>query len=108
MRLALTGPSTSYDPVHQAIRRDLADFAEAHHHFAPHYASPVMCHAVAGVTLRAKPAGDADARAELAAGASFALLDLSGGWAWGYAVEGHVVGYVPRAGLAHGATPAAA
>jgi hypothetical protein len=96
VRFTLTGPSRSYDPVHQAIRADLADVAEADHHFAPHYAEPVMCKASAAVELRERPAGDAVARASLVEGAAFALLDLTGGWAWGYAVEGHIVGYVRR------------
>ena len=96
VRFTLTGPSRSYDPVHQAIRPDLADVAEADHHFAPHYAEPVMCVANVAFDLRERPANDAGVRASLAVGGGFALLDLSGGWAWGYAVDGHIVGYVPR------------
>ena len=82
--------------MHQAIRADLADVAEADHHFAPHYAEPVMCTASAAVELRELPANDAAVRASLSEGEAFALLDLTGGWAWGYAVDGHVVGYVRR------------
>ncbi len=82
--------------MHQAIRADLADVAEANHHFAPHYAEPVLCVAVQPVDIRALPAADSAVHASLATDARFALLDLSGGWAWGYAVEGHIVGYVPR------------
>ena len=96
VRFTLTGPSRAYDPVHQAIRRDLADVAEANHHFAPHYAEPVMCKASAVVDLRDEPSTDASVRKSLAAGEVFALLDLTGGWAWGYAIDGHVVGYVRR------------
>ncbi len=96
VRFTLTGPSRSYDPLHQAIRRDLADVAEAKHHFAPHYAEPVICVAVSQADVRAQPQGDADMLVSLASGARFALLDLTGGWAWGYAVDGHIVGYVRR------------
>jgi hypothetical protein len=96
VRFTLSGPSRPYDPVHQAIRRDLADIAEAKHHFAPHYAEPVMCTASAEVELRAEPTLDAPARATMPQGCGFALLDLTGGWAWGYMVDGHVVGYVRR------------
>lgn len=96
VRFTLTGPSRSYDPIHQAIRADLADVAEADHHFAPHYAEPVMCKANVALELRDLPANDAAVRASLGEGGAFALLDLTGGWAWGYAVEGHIVGYVRR------------
>jgi hypothetical protein len=96
VRFTLAGPSRSYDPVHQAIRPDLADVAEADHHFAPHYAEPVMCVANVAVDVRDRPTSDAEVRASLSVGSGFALLDLSGGWAWGYALSGHIVGYVPR------------
>lgn len=95
-RFTLTGPSRAYDPVHQAIRADLADVAEADHHFAPHYAAPVMSKASVAVELREQPSNDAAVRSTLGEGGAFALLDLTGGWAWGYAVDGHVVGYVRR------------
>ncbi len=96
VRFTLTGPSRAYDPEHQAIRGDLADVAEANHHFAPHYAEPVLCVAVQAVEVRSLPAADSAVRTLLATDDQFALLDLSGGWAWGYAVAGHIVGYVPR------------
>lgn len=99
VRFTLDGPSRPYDPARQAIRPDLADIAEADHHFAPHYAEPVMCVANVATGLHERPSDDAPTRAELAPGAGFALLDLSGGWAWGYAVDGHLVGYVPRGRL---------
>lgn len=90
----LAGPSRSYDPLRQAIRADLADAAEAHHHFAPHYAAPADW----VFTAQAELLASADAGATIVdtaqPGDGFALLDLTGGWAWGYRVANHAVGYV--------------
>lgn len=96
VRFTLTGPSRPYDERHQAIRADLADIAEAAHHFAPHYAAPVACIANRTVAVREGADDASTALVELQPGAGYALLDLSGGWAWGYAEAGHVVGYVRR------------
>lgn len=74
--------------------------AEAEHHFAPHYAKPADWRAVDDSVLRDAAAADAGERARMKAGDRFALLDITGGWAWGYAVDGHVVGYVEAAKLA--------
>lgn len=100
MRFTLSGPSRPYDPVHQAIRPDLADVAEASHHFAPHYAEALMCVATQEAAGHAAPDEGADHRFTLSPGARFALLDLSGEWGWGYALDGHIVGYVRRGALA--------
>jgi len=35
----------------------------------------------------------------LAKGEEFAVIDLSGGIAWGYCVKDHLVGYVPISAL---------
>ena len=94
MRFSLAGPARPYDAARQAIRPDLADKAEAEHHFAPHYAEAADWHTVRPTKLRAAPSDTADIRGTMPAGAAFALLDLTGDWAWGYAVDGHVVGYV--------------
>ncbi|QJQ32352.1 SH3 domain-containing protein [Sphingomonas lacunae] len=99
VRFHLSGHSRPYDPTRQAIRPDLADLAEAEHHFAPHYAKPADWLASADTILRASADSDAEERQRLKAGDRFALLDITGGWAWGYAVDGHVVGYVEAAEL---------
>lgn len=96
----LAGPSRSYDPRHQAIRPDLADAAEADHHFAPHYAVPANWTFTRDSMVRAAANGDATVNVCAAAGDGFALLDLTGDWAWGYKVDGHVVGYVPAEDVA--------
>ena len=99
-RFSLSGHSRPYDPARQAIRPDLADVAEAEHHFAPHYARPADWRALTDCVLRESASADAAERGTLPAGAAFALLDITGGWAWGYSVEGHVVGYVEASHVA--------
>ena len=50
----------------------------------------------AGATVvRAKAAASADVVSELNPGDEFAVLDITGGWAWGYRRANHHVGYVP-------------
>lgn len=100
VRFSLSGHSRPYDPARQAIRPDLADVAEAEHHFAPHYAKPADWRAVADCTLRDAADNSAGQRGTMRSGDRFALLDITGGWAWGYAVDGHVVGYVEASNLA--------
>ena len=94
-RFGLTGTSQSYDPRTVAIRPDLADIAVAGQHFAPHYAAPMMSSCVLpSAVLRSTPSLDADQTSELLFGEGFALLDLTGGWAWGYCLSDHYVGYL--------------
>ncbi len=54
----------------------------------------------AAAILRGEPAESAENITELFAGASFALLDDSRGWAWGYGGEERRVGYVESSALA--------
>ncbi|MEQ1725133.1 MAG: SH3 domain-containing protein [Sphingopyxis sp.] len=96
VRFSLVGRSRAYDPTRQAIRPDLADSAEAEHHFAPHYAAPAAWVTSCETALRASNAKDAETCMLLPAGSAFALLDLTGAWGWGYVVDGHIVGYVAR------------
>lgn len=49
--------------------------------------------------VRAAPREDAQAVSQLAYGESFAVIDIAGGWAWGYCLHDHYVGYVPAAAL---------
>lgn len=44
--------------------------------------------------LRAKPSASAGGVSQILHGEEFAVLDISGGWAWGYSVHDHYVGYV--------------
>ena len=91
---ALTGPSPVLAAGHVPVRGDLAHIAMAGKWFVPHYAVP-MPHVVrAGGAPLLKVAGGADVLEELAAGARFDVLEVSGGWCWGQAGEGGFVGYV--------------
>lgn len=91
----LSGTSQAYDPRVVAIRPDLADIAVAYQYFAPHYAAPMMSGCVLpSAVLRGAPSLDADQTSELLYGEGFALLDLTGGWAWGYCLADHYVGYL--------------
>ncbi|HVF36492.1 MAG TPA: SH3 domain-containing protein [Sphingomicrobium sp.] len=61
---------------------------------ASHYAEPLSRQLRNAAILRAQPAVESEALAELAAGDELRMLDCSRGWAWGYAPDGRV-GYVP-------------
>lgn len=93
LTFGLHGPSRSFDRRTNAIRGDLAEIALAGKMFAPHYAVPVerMC-AVPHSSIYHK--ADGDAGSELLHGERFWLLDVSGGWAWGYCGHDHYVGYI--------------
>jgi hypothetical protein len=99
-RFSLAGPSLALDPRTHAYRRDIADIDLAGLLFAPHYARAVMRAAQSPAELRTAPGEDGQILTQLTAGDRFALLDVSGGWAWGYALDGHIVGYVEADRLA--------
>ena len=61
---------------------------------ASHYAEPLPRVIAAQTPLREAPADDAPAIRELVPGDPFLILDVSLGWAWGYAGEDRRVGYV--------------
>ena len=61
---------------------------------ASHYAEPVDRKVTATGQLRFEPSDDAEVIRDLQAGESFALLDDTLGWAWGYAGADHRVGYI--------------
>jgi hypothetical protein len=69
--------------------------------FAPHYAEPVSRAAgPRGATLYASAELSTEAIAELEPHEAFALLDITGEWAWGYRTSDHLVGYLLASGLA--------
>jgi cell wall-associated NlpC family hydrolase len=91
----LTGPSRRLDPRINAFRPDIADVALAGMLFAPHYVRADQCRCTVPATMmRARPNADAPAVSQIVLGEAFALLDLAGGWAWGYSMADHYVGYV--------------
>lgn len=72
----------------------MADIALAGRVIASHYAAPVSRTLAVAALLRTSPAVNGDVICKLAAGAPFAMLDDSLGWAWGYAGADRLVGYV--------------
>jgi cell wall-associated NlpC family hydrolase len=96
---SLSGHSPRFDPRVDAVRDDLADIALAGRLFTPHYAEAVakMC-ALPFAAMFQKPGGEQSS--ELLHGESFMLLDISGGWAWGWSGHDHYVGYVEASALA--------
>ncbi len=56
-------------------------------------------------TLRATPRDEGDPVTELLPGEDFAVLEYAGGWAWGYRLGDHVVGYVEAIALADPIAP---
>ena len=90
-----------------AARRDIADVALADRLFAPHYARalPRRCGPVA-VMVRQAGSASATAVTQLLPGEDFAVLDIGGGWAWGYCRQDGYVGYVPEAMLVMPDAPA--
>jgi hypothetical protein len=67
---------------------------------ASHYAEPLARALATAAELRSGPDEGSEVLAKLDAGAAFDLLDDSLGWAWGYAGEDRLVGYVRSEQLA--------
>jgi len=77
----------------------LADIALANRLFAPHYAAAAPRIASERIELLSKPDDGSDSVGELQAGESFALLNVTGDWAWGYRASDHLVGYLKASAL---------
>lgn len=94
-RFRLTGRSLPLDPRFHAWRRDLADVALAGQIIASHYARPLVrgCGSRPTFVMPA-PNEDGAPVSELLPGEEFAVLEYSGGWAWGFCRPDHLVGYV--------------
>jgi hypothetical protein len=69
--------------------------------FAPHYAEALIraCGVIPAM-VRQGPSDGAEAVSQLLPGEEFAVLDITGGWAWGYCRLDHRVGYVEAIALA--------
>ncbi len=101
----LAGPSAAFDPRVDAVRPDLADVSLAGRLFAPHYAEAVSCACIVDhAAICATPGGEQSS--ELLRSEHFALLDQSGGWAWGWSAHDHYVGYVEVSALGAAASAA--
>ena len=91
---ALVGPSLPLDPRLDAVRPDIADVRLADRVFAPHYAAPLRRIVSRSTSLREGRGLDTAILTPLSAGAAFDLLDLTGGIAWGIAIDANLVGYL--------------
>jgi hypothetical protein len=77
-----------------AYRKDLADIALAGRVIASHYAEPLLRTVACSTPLHSEAAENSDVIGQLQPGETFAMLDNSLGWAWGYAGAERCVGYV--------------
>lgn len=82
------------DPLHNAVRRDLADIRLADRVFAPHYAAAVPRVVVAATPLRQGVDLQSGDLADLVIGDVFEVLEFVKGRAWGRAPGHDLVGYV--------------
>ena len=71
----------------------MADVGLAGQVIASHYAEPLVRRVLLPSTMVASPANDAQPILDLQSGDEIRVLDISLGWAWGYAPDGRV-GYV--------------
>lgn len=101
----LDGPTRTLDARINAFRRDIADISLAGTLFAPHYAAPMLRVAGSSMMIRSAASEAAEASSQLLHGEDFAVLDVTGGWAWGYSLHDHYVGYVPAERLATPSIP---
>ena len=89
-----------------AYRRDIADIALAGQLFAPHYARPFLrCCGSRAAFVYPVPSADGQPSSELLPGEGFAVLEISGHWAWGYCRADHYVGYVEAIALVEPLAP---
>ncbi len=99
-QFSLDDRSITLDERIHAVRGDLADLALAGQIFVPHYARPMaMTCTVSDVLVRKEGRPESDAVTQLLFGEDFMVVDISGGWAWGYCRHDHYVGYVPENAL---------
>lgn len=88
------------DPRIHAYRNDIADIALADRIALPHYVAPVMRQIGQPIAnLYAEPSETSELGSQLLFGEGFALLDLDDGWAWGYGLHDHFVGFVRKDSL---------
>ncbi|MFC4291645.1 C40 family peptidase [Sphingorhabdus arenilitoris] len=91
----LEGHSFVGDKRTTPIRGDLADIKLAGLLFAPHYAVPMIRSCILpSAMMHERADGDSTGISELIYGEDFAVLDVSGKWAWGYTVHDDYLGYV--------------
>jgi len=88
------------DPLHFAVRKDLADVDLADRVFAPHYAKALETVVITdALVILAAPAANADPVGALVKGDRFRVLEITDLLAWGQAGDDGPVGYVDRHAL---------
>lgn len=91
----LNGPAPHYDRRLIAARSDLADIALADHFLVPHYAIARAWQCLDNhVAIMPSPSEKSVAVSELIFGEYFCVLEVSGGWCWGYSTHDHYCGYI--------------
>lgn len=98
-RFALRGGRGISDPRLTAVRGDIADIGLAGAIFVPHYVEPEPRSVASATMLRARPGECEPATTQLLGGETFMLLDVEGGWAWGWCAHDHYVGFLPADAL---------
>jgi cell wall-associated NlpC family hydrolase len=92
---ALQSTTVDLDPRIHAYRDDIADIALADRIALPHYVAPVARRiGLPVVNLYADPSETSELGSQLLYGEGFALLDTIEGWAWGYGLHDHFVGFL--------------
>jgi hypothetical protein len=98
--LGLKGPIARPEPGTLPLRGDLAHIALAGQFLVPHYVIPQIHEVGAGgADLKLSEDAASDTLTQLAAGASFEVLDLAGDWYWGCVGPEGPSGYVPKDSL---------
>ncbi|QLC26744.1 C40 family peptidase [Parasphingopyxis algicola] len=96
----MTSTTVDLDPRIHAYRDDIADIALADRIALPHYVAPVARRIGLSVAnLHADPSETSELGSQLLYGEGFALLDTVDGWAWGYGLHDHFVGFVRKDAL---------
>ncbi|MGP1353042.1 MAG: C40 family peptidase [Parasphingopyxis sp.] len=99
VELGQTAPEL--DPRIHAFRHEIADIALADRIALPHYVEPVTRTIGSPLAdLRVEPSETSELGSQLLYGEPFALLDFEDGWAWGYGLLDHFVGFVRQEALA--------
>lgn len=96
---ALTGRSIPIDPVHNAVRPDLADIRLAEHVFAPHYAAPMPSTVTHATALHLTADASSEVLAQLGEGEVFEVLEVLRHVTWGVSPTRRLAGYVARSAL---------
>jgi NlpC/P60 family/Bacterial dipeptidyl-peptidase Sh3 domain len=97
---ALKQRTETLDPRIHAYRNDIADIALADRIALHHYVAPSMRQIGLPIAnLQAEPSESSELGSQLLFGEGFALLEAEDGWAWGYGLHDHFVGFVRKEAL---------